>query len=101
MKFITEFLNRFSLKSPAFFQVIQTLSIVAAAIAGIPALIAQFQSDLGISVPGWMIDYSNKAVVIAAAVAWIIAKLPVKSPEINKISTLRKLPFSEKKKEIN
>lgn len=101
MKFLTEFFNRFSLKSPAFFQVIQWLSIAAAAIAGIPAMISQFESDLGLHVPVWMTDFSNKAVVIASVVAWIIAKLPVKTTETFKVTTVRKLPFTEQKQEIN
>ena len=101
MKFLKEFFNRFSLKSPAFFQVIQKISIIAAAVAGIPALLAQFQNDLGIKVPDFLTNMSNKLVVVAAVIMWIVAKLPVKATETFKVTTVKKLPFTEKKQEIN
>lgn len=100
-KFIEEIWNRiFHMKSPSFFVVIQWASGITAAIAGIPALIAQFQNDLHIALPVWMIDYSNKIVVIGAIVAWVIAKLPVEQPnatKINKDGEVKKLlPFTSK-----
>lgn len=99
-KFITEIANRLGMKSPSFFQIIQWLSIATAAITGLPALIAQFQTELGIHLPVWMIDFSNKVVAIAAVVAWIIAKLPVEQPNATKINkdgeVKPMLPFTKK-----
>lgn len=94
MKFITEFFNRFSLKTPAFFQVIQWVSIVTAAIAGIPALIGQFQQELGIVLPAFLVAISSKVVAWGAIVAWVIAKLPVKNPQLPAVA--QQLPFTDK-----
>ena len=99
-KFIEEFYNRFALKSPAFFQVIQWVSIVTAAVSGLPALLAQFQNDLGIIVPKWLTDFSNKIVFYSAIVAWIMAKLPVETSETAKPTTVNKMPFTSKKQEV-
>lgn len=99
-KFLEEIWNRiFHMKSPSFFIVIQWASGITAGISGIPALIAQFQNDLHIALPVWMIDYSNKMVVIGAIVAWVIAKLPVSN---DNATTLKDgvvkpmLPFTKK-----
>ena len=95
MKFITEFINRFKLKTPAFFQVIQWLSIATAVVAGIPALIGQFQTDLHITLPPLLVALSSKVVAWSAIVAWVIAKLPVSSPHSNSVQM--KLPYTESK----
>lgn len=101
MKFIKEFFNRFTLKSPSFFRVIQWLSVATAAITGLPALIAQFQSELGIILPSWVKDISDKAVAISAIVAWVIAKLPVSNPDATKLKASGEvkpmLPFTKTK----
>lgn len=100
MKFITEIFNRLRMKSPSFFRVIQWLSVVTAAITGLPALIAQFQTELGITLPDWVITFSDKAVVIAAIVAWIIAKLPVDEPnkiKLTETGVKPMLPFTKSK----
>ena len=99
MKFITEIFNRFRMKSPSFFRVIQWLSVATAAITGLPALIAQFQTELGITLPDWIITFSDKAVAIAAIVAWVIAKLPVDNPNKTKLTSdgvKPLLPFTKK-----
>lgn len=97
-KFFSEFLNRFKLKTPSFFQVIQTASIICGTIAGVPALLAQFQSELHIALPGWVLIISSRTVAISAAVAWVIAKLPVTLPvtKMEKEVLEQKLPFTEK-----
>ena len=95
-KFITEFFNRFGLKTPPFFQVIQWLSILTATIAGIPALLSQFQTELGITIPAIITALASKAVAWSAIAAWIIAKLPVKCPDSPAVS--QQLPFTETKK---
>ena len=97
MKWIKEFFNRFSLKTGSFFQVIQKLSILCAICAGIPALLVEFQTDLGIAVPAFIAAISSKVVAWSAIVAWIIAKLPVKSDTLQHPATIQKLPFTDKK----
>jgi hypothetical protein len=82
MKFLEELITRITSKSPAFFVIIQKLSVITVIVAGIPALIAKFQSDLGISLPPWILATASKAVAISAIVAWIIAKLPLKTTQV-------------------
>lgn len=95
MKFLTETFNRLFKTSPSYFQVIQWLSVAVAFISGIPLLIAQFQTDLGIVLPTWVHDLSSKAVLISSVVAWIIAKLPVAHVQDSK------MPFTAKQDSIN
>lgn len=91
MKFLTETFHRIFKSSPSYFQVIQWLSIAVAFVSGIPLLISQFQTDLGIMLPDWVHDLSSKAVLWSSVVAWIIAKLPVKTVQDDK------MPFTTKK----
>lgn len=99
MKFITEIINRIGMKSPSFFRIMQWISIAVAAISGLPALIAQFQNDLGVTLPDWMLTISSKLVAISAIVAWIMAKLPVSNAEAVKEKpngeVVPKLPFTK------
>lgn len=98
MKFIKEIFARLGMKSPSFFRVIQWLSVATAAITGLPALLSQFQNELGIAIPEWVTHISDKAVAISAIVAWIIAKLPVSDPDAVVLKTngdvKPKLPFT-------
>ncbi len=91
MKFLRETFNRLFKTSPSYFQVIQWLSVAVAFVSGIPLLIAQFQTDIGIILPEWVHDMSSKAVLWSSIVAWIIAKLPVKTVQDSK------MPFTVKK----
>ena len=50
MKFFKEIFARFRMESPSFFKIIQLLSVLTAAITGLPALIAEFQTQLGMVV---------------------------------------------------
>ena len=94
MKFITEFFNRFSLKTPPFFQMIQKISIITTIIAGIPALIGQFQTDLNIVLPAFITSIALKVVAWSGMVAWVVAKLPVSNPTSPVVS--QQLPFTDK-----
>lgn len=94
MKWITEVFNRFALKTPKFFQVWQWIGIAAAAVAGLPALLVEFQTNLGITLPVWVVTISDKAVWLSGIIIWVMAKLPVKNPE-QVTKTTDKLPYSE------
>lgn len=100
MTFIKEIFSRLGMKSPSFFRVIQWLSIATASITGLPALLSQFQTQLGITIPVWVTHISDKAVAISAIVAWIIAKLPVSNPNETVLKqsgeVVPKLPFTNK-----
>ena len=96
MKFLKEVWHRFSLPTGSFFQVIQTISIICATLAGIPLLIIQFEAELHTHLPEWVHAISSRVVFFSSAVAWIIAKLPVKQSEVNKPSVIQKLPFTDK-----
>lgn len=82
MKFLQELWTRITSKSPAFFVIIQKISVITLFIAGLPALIAKFQSDLGVSLPPWVLTTASKAVAISAMIAWVIAKLPLNTTRV-------------------
>lgn len=91
MKFLTETFNRLFKTSPSYFQVIQKISLVVAFLSGLPLLVQQFQSQLNIVLPPWVVDMSNKAFLIGSIVTWIIAKLPVAHVQDSQ------MPFTVKK----
>ena len=97
MKFLTELFNRFSLKSPAFFQVIQKIAIIAGVLSGLPLIIVQFESELGVQVPELIEKLASKAALISAIVLWVVAKLPIKPTELIIAKQDNKLPFTEAK----
>lgn len=98
MDFFIELFKRFTLKSPKFFQVLQTVGAVAAIITGIPS----FLEGQGIAIPEALQKISSTVVAVAAGVLWVIAKLPVENPqapEVNgrAVSKVKALPYSTKK----
>lgn len=90
---VTEFIKRFGLKSPKFFQVWQTIGVVAIGVGFIPDTLEYLNITLN---PHWA---NMLAIVLKAAggALWLMAKLPV-----NNVSTViaatDSLPFTEKKK---
>lgn len=79
---LQEMVLRFSAKSPKFFVILQWLAGATAAVAGLPSLINGFIQMFQLQLPPAFSVLENKTVAVAAAVSWIIAKLPVKSPAI-------------------
>jgi hypothetical protein len=73
--FIQIFFRLFS-KNPKFFQIIQIISLVCAAIAGLPELFSYF----GVTLPAIWVSYENLAVAKAALVVAFIAQLPKQDP---------------------
>lgn len=73
--FLKELYQRFGLKSPKFFQKLQTIGIIATAVGFIPELL----DFLDYSVPDSIADYWAKFLKIAGGTAWIISKLPVEN----------------------
>ena len=100
MRFINELFARFRMESPSFFKVIQRISIVATALAGLPMLITQFQTELGLTVPDWIVGSANKIAVVGGILMWFTAKLVVKDPnettEDANGDIVRKLKFTQK-----
>lgn len=95
--FLKEFFKRFALKSPKFFQHLQTVGIILMAIGGIPEML----QELNITLPGKINDWVNKGISIAVTlggiVTWILAKLPVANAETLPTSVKKEaLPFSKK-----
>lgn len=72
--FWIDLVSRFFSDNPKFFKYIQYVSIVVAAITGLPELIGYF----GITLSGKWLVFENKTLAIAAIVAAFIAKLPNK-----------------------
>lgn len=98
MKFLTELWNRLSIKSPAFFQVLQTIAIIAGALGGLPLLISEFQGAFPtVVIPNSIVVFSGKVTLISAIVLWVIAKLPIKPEVLAKALADGKLPFTEQK----
>lgn len=83
--FIKETWHRIGLPSPSFFQVIQWISLAVAFVTGLPSLLLQYQSELGITFPSWVFALSDRTVAWAALIGLIVAKLPVKNPDATKI----------------
>ena len=100
MAWLIEFIKRFSLKSPRFFQVFQTIGLIAGLITGIPLFLEQLQG-LGINIPlpeVW-VRVQSKVIAAAAGVMWLMAKLPVNQPPTDNGQPVPKkeaLPFTEK-----
>lgn len=89
--FIVETFKRFGVKSPRFFQVFQTIGIIATGIGFIPDALQWLDIT-----PGPIYSkYISLAVKVAGGVMWLMAKLPVQNPE-RIIERTDKLPFTEK-----
>lgn len=104
MAFIVELLRRFSLKSPKFFQVLQTISIIAGLITGLPEFIDLLNSmGANINLPEIWLAVQSKVIMWASIVLWMAAKLPVENPEQPKtgdgklVARTKALPFTTKK----
>lgn len=65
-------IDRLLTSNPKFFKYIQWVSIVVAAITGLPGLLAW----LHISVPDVILPFYNKTIAAAAFAAAVIARLP-------------------------
>lgn len=75
MNFLAELLLRLFGKTPKFFQILQIISVVVAAITGLP----EFLNEIGLDLPEAFDVVANKIVSIAAIVAAFIAQLTVTS----------------------
>jgi hypothetical protein len=71
--FVFDFLKRLGSKTPKFFQIVKTVSVILAVITGLPSFI----ESAGITLPGPIEAISSKVVSIAAIVAAFIAQLTV------------------------
>lgn len=78
INFIQETLNRFFAKSPKYFRIWQWIAIIVAFATGIPAILVEFQTTLGIHLPEFIVDISSKVASIAALAAGFLSKLVVK-----------------------
>jgi hypothetical protein len=73
-EFFLDLVNRFLTNNPKFFKVIQVISVVIAAVTGLPLFIEQ----IGVVLPETITVLSNKIIAIASVVAALIAQLPNK-----------------------
>lgn len=76
--FLQELVKRLVSKSPKFFKILQWITALTSVITGLPGFLAK----LSIHLPAPWDALANQTVAVAAAVAWLIAKLPVQSPAI-------------------
>lgn len=96
MNFLQELFNRFKLKSPQFFVVIQNIALVATVITGLPMLLSEYEATMHVQLPAVIHVLSSKAVFVASSVLFITAKLPVDNSTGIARST-NKLPYTRKK----
>lgn len=73
MNFLAELVLRLFGKTPQFFKIVQIVSIVVAAITGIP----EFLIEIGLDLPEAFDVIASKVVAIAAAVSAFISQLTV------------------------
>jgi hypothetical protein len=96
--FLQELFMRLSAKSPKFFKVIQFVSLLAAAVTGLPGLL----QEMNINLPDWAEVLQNKSVAWASATSLFISMLTVQAKpvsktedgEILKKTDEKKLPFT-------
>jgi len=73
MNFLAELILRLFGKTPQFFKIVQIVSIVVAAITGLP----EFLIEIGLDLPEAFDVIANKVVAIAAIVSAFISQLTV------------------------
>jgi hypothetical protein len=73
MNFLAELVLRLFGKTPQFFKIVQVVSIVVAAVTGLP----EFLNEIGLDLPESFDILANKVVAIAAIVAAFISQLTV------------------------
>lgn len=76
LTFLQQLIGRWKASSPAFFKVITTLSAITTFIVGIPMLL----TDLGITLPSFLVSIESKTVLAATVAAGLISKLTVATP---------------------
>jgi hypothetical protein len=98
--YIIEFFKRFGLKTPSFFQVLQTLGIIAAILTGLPAFVEWLNADFGVGVtlPDFWLAIQDKVIAWCGFVMWVVAKLPISDNAMPAAKAEDKLPFTENKK---
>lgn len=105
--FLIETYKRMSLKSPHYFQVVQTIGTIAALISGIPLAIQQFELATGahIDMPELTNGIFIRVLFWCGILTKIIAKLPVTDPAkpVDAQGLVQSkhdvMPFTQKKKE--
>jgi hypothetical protein len=96
-KWLSELLARFSLKSPKFFQVLQTIGVVCAFLGGVPKILEDNNIHLGEPFATYVNKGIALAVTVAGIVTWILGKLPVSQDVMTQAKAADKLPYTTKK----
>lgn len=78
LAFVSEFFQRLFQKSPKFFAILNTISVIVAIVTGLPGFLA----SVGIHLPDALAVLQNQIVAWAAIVALIIGKLPTPSTPV-------------------
>lgn len=90
---ISEFIKRFTFKSPRFFQIVQYAGLIATAVGFIPDALVW----LNITPTDIISKYITLALKVAGGVTYLIAKLPVSNSSVIADNSTQ-LPFTQKKK---
>lgn len=77
ISFFAELIGRLFSKTPAFFKVIQVISVIVAIVTGLPAMLAGIP---GLVLPAFIVALESKVISIAGLVSLFISSLPVETP---------------------
>lgn len=102
LAFFEEIWNRLGLPSPTIFLVIQWISAAVVFVSGLPQLLLDYQTQLGVIFPDWIFTFSDKAAMWAGVIGFFVSKLVVKNPDAVKVKKngdiKPMLPFTTPKK---
>lgn len=76
VKYVAELISRLFSKTPAFFKVIQVVSVLVTIVTGLPTIL----ESVGITLPAPFSSLESKVVAIAGLVSLFISSLPVSTP---------------------
>lgn len=75
--FLKEWLPRLQQKTPKFFKILGTISLIAAMIGGVP----EFLKYIGVEMPAWSTGFYNKLLLAAGVWGKIVSMLPTENPQ--------------------
>lgn len=91
MSFFKETFDRLTSKTPRYFRIIKTISVITSSITGIPLLLEQYHVVLPASISG----IASSTVLIAALVGYTVAQLTKIEPDTHHSDVPEKLKQEE------
>lgn len=91
--FLMELVQRYKQKSPKFFSILQTISVIVGLATGLPELL----DFLGIK-DSWFSVFESKTAAISAIISFLLTGLPVDEQAITKKEKQEAMPFTTAEK---